>query len=67
LQVLALLLLDKIRLHLHSLCPLRSNENLKTIAALSIILGSQVIGVRSPLLQTFFVPGSQLFQTQLTK
>jgi hypothetical protein len=67
LQVLAILLLDKIRLYLYSLCPRRSNENLKTIAALSIILGSQVIVERSPLLQIFFVPGSQLLKTQLTK
>ena len=60
-QVLAQLL----RLLLCSLCPLRSNENLKTIVELTLILSNQANVEQSPLPQALYVPGSLCLWTQM--
>ena len=47
--------------------PLRSNEKLKTIVELTLILSTQANFEQSPLLQTLYVPGSPWLLTQLIK
>jgi hypothetical protein len=62
-QVLAQLL----RLLLCSLFPLRSNEKLKTIVELTLILSTQANVEQSPLLQTLYVPGRPWLLNKLIK